>query len=357
MSVERRLDRLYPVLSARERAVLVLQAWKEGREEDGMVRATIPSGQGREFNRLIGLMNGLNRGVGMITTVLQAQMTTLEMKHAWLMWVLLSGDALEDLSHYLLTGVKEPVTESGLAARRAELGAELLSLADAAALMADERGYAEHEMAVTDGWRHPMDAAWEREERKARAAIRDAIASGAIAARGKGARAKLRLADLHAWWRRPFEVLPEWGSEYDVLPDTQAATVERRSVARDAARRILRLLCPRVEWSITLEQVPDAPDGDEFASSVARALVYAIATQAREQWANARACEVVAAEAWDEFGEDPLRPLIREALDDVKTRLTVLVEEIAPYTGALELPEPDDALLDMARTLVARGAD
>jgi len=45
-SGESRLNKLYPALSARERAVLVLKAMKEDGEEDRRVRQTMPPAQG-----------------------------------------------------------------------------------------------------------------------------------------------------------------------------------------------------------------------------------------------------------------------------------------------------------------------
>ncbi len=53
MTKKGRLDKLYPGLTAQERALLVLQAWKEGTDEDPQARKTMPSSQVDEFNRYI----------------------------------------------------------------------------------------------------------------------------------------------------------------------------------------------------------------------------------------------------------------------------------------------------------------
>ncbi len=37
-----RIEKLYPALTARERGILVLQAWKRGTEEDPLVRRSMP---------------------------------------------------------------------------------------------------------------------------------------------------------------------------------------------------------------------------------------------------------------------------------------------------------------------------
>lgn len=46
-----RMDRLYPDLSARERAILVLQAAYEDKEPDFHIRWTMPDSQVEEFYR------------------------------------------------------------------------------------------------------------------------------------------------------------------------------------------------------------------------------------------------------------------------------------------------------------------
>ena len=66
MSIDSRLSRLAPALSARERAILVLNAWKEGKEDDPSWRRTMPQNQAHEFNRYIGLMNVANRQIAIV---------------------------------------------------------------------------------------------------------------------------------------------------------------------------------------------------------------------------------------------------------------------------------------------------
>ena len=55
-----RVDRLAEGLTAQERVVLILRAWKEDKEEDTSWRWTMPWDPVTDFNRLIDLMNGVN---------------------------------------------------------------------------------------------------------------------------------------------------------------------------------------------------------------------------------------------------------------------------------------------------------
>ena len=58
-ATNRRLDNLFDGLTARERAVLVIQAWKEDRYEPLGIRRSLPPEQEREFYDLISTFRGL----------------------------------------------------------------------------------------------------------------------------------------------------------------------------------------------------------------------------------------------------------------------------------------------------------
>jgi hypothetical protein len=53
MSIDARLGKLMPALSAQERAILILRSLKEKTPEDPLWRSTMPREQAAEFNRLI----------------------------------------------------------------------------------------------------------------------------------------------------------------------------------------------------------------------------------------------------------------------------------------------------------------
>jgi len=74
----------------------------------------------------------------------------------------------------------------------------------------------------------------------------------------------------------------------------------------------------------------------------------------RQCWKEMRAVEIVLKEARDEFeGEDPLKPVVREALEDTKGKVQELAEAMAWAIGG-ELPEPDEPLVDAVRELLER---
>jgi hypothetical protein len=112
LSVNTRADKLFPALTARERAVLVLRAWKEGGREDRQVRATMPLGQAAEFNRYIDLMNAANEGLGRYLVVLRAQAGQLGLIDGWLATIKLWSIHSFALGTFIFRFCPEPITSS-----------------------------------------------------------------------------------------------------------------------------------------------------------------------------------------------------------------------------------------------------
>jgi len=77
---DRRIAKLADQFTARERAVLVLRSWKEGRGEDPSWRRSMPEGQAWEFNRLIELMNGVNQHLMPLLLVLALEADKLTLR-------------------------------------------------------------------------------------------------------------------------------------------------------------------------------------------------------------------------------------------------------------------------------------
>jgi hypothetical protein len=102
-----RTSKLYSALSAKERALLVLRAWKEGREEDDETRRTMPDSQVSEFNRYIELMNAVNNYLGRWLVVLRAYVEQLGLVSLLLTIATMWGDDVLTLSDSLPTKIKE----------------------------------------------------------------------------------------------------------------------------------------------------------------------------------------------------------------------------------------------------------
>ncbi len=84
MSLDARLNKLAPMLTARERATLVLGSMKAATPEDRSWRSTMPTTQVQEFNRLIDVMNRCNCEVGAFILLLAKSVEVLERRESWL---------------------------------------------------------------------------------------------------------------------------------------------------------------------------------------------------------------------------------------------------------------------------------
>ncbi len=108
MSIDTRLSRLMPVLSARERAALAVRAFKDDEPEDPDWRRTMPRDQADEFRRLIGLENAVASPLSHMIHSLKKEVEKLEQK-VTLIWELCNWDdnvtEIEEAADLVLQGV------------------------------------------------------------------------------------------------------------------------------------------------------------------------------------------------------------------------------------------------------------
>ena len=80
MSIDTRLSRLMPALSARERAALAVRAFKNDEPEDPAWRRTMPRDQVDEFGRLIGLENAVASPLSSLIASLKKEVEKMAQK-------------------------------------------------------------------------------------------------------------------------------------------------------------------------------------------------------------------------------------------------------------------------------------
>ena len=98
---ERRIDRLLPTLSAKERAVLALRRWKEGKEPDRQLVNSVPMVQAAEYNCYIGMIRASGGDLSHYIAIVHGLIGQLELRHAWLMTMRLWSQNVEDLTPHL----------------------------------------------------------------------------------------------------------------------------------------------------------------------------------------------------------------------------------------------------------------
>jgi hypothetical protein len=226
VSIDTRLRKVIPALSAKERGLPVLGCLKDGTPEDPLWRKTMPASQVREFNQFIDLMNVANIQLAAQIAVLEQAAETIEMRECWLIPVVL----------------------------------------------------------------------WQA-----------------------------HLAEIH-------RAVPE--------------------KARDQKR--LARVVEALSWR-PLDAFREAKNGPSRLEWLREALAETLARQVIGYWRQVRACEIVLAEiaAWFD-GEDPLKPVSREALNETRERLSRVRGQLATLHKECELAEPREDVVEVLRGVVRR---
>jgi hypothetical protein len=107
VSKDSRLSKVSNVLTARERALLVLRSWKAGEDEDPAWRWRMPESQVHAFNRLIALMNGVNVHLKPLLVVLNLELEKLKLREGWLMTLNLWNHQALAVEDYIEYGTKK----------------------------------------------------------------------------------------------------------------------------------------------------------------------------------------------------------------------------------------------------------
>ncbi|MPZ51034.1 MAG: hypothetical protein GEU75_17320, partial [Dehalococcoidia bacterium] len=112
MSLRPQLDRLMPALSGRERAIIVLRNFKEGKPQDQGIVRSMSQQDALSYNYLMRLINVCNQElvslIGLIGQSVERQSLRLVWLFSLTMWEI---HALE-VNDYLAECTKEPLTES-----------------------------------------------------------------------------------------------------------------------------------------------------------------------------------------------------------------------------------------------------
>ncbi len=320
------LGRVYAALSARERAVLVLRAWKEGRPEAPEVRRAMPGWQVAEVKRLVDLAHGVNDVLGTLAALLRMQVEAVRRGCVCVCTLHLWGLQAEALRRTCILVAREPITEEEYGRREREAREALLPLAECAEVLAGREGEA---------------GKWREKERELRALV----AAGVLLGEGKGSRLRIQAGSFYDWLGEPVPVVPDVGVAYAVVPDARAVEV---AWEREQLRRA---------WEV-LARMPEPLDREERGGPAEegslRALAWAALAEVRDglqaTWRELRAVEVVVGEVAEELGgEDPALPEVRELLDDAKAVLQGLREDLEPLCGPFDLPEPEETLVALIR--------
>ena len=341
MSIEQRLNRLAPVLTAQERAILVLESWKDGKSEDPSWRRSMPPDQAHAFNRYIELMNQANRVLGHVIAALAMQTEKLEQREAWLIDLTLWQEHIDDIRRAVRLSVKEPITESEYRAAVEAARDEWVPVQELAAFLAGERDYPDDDYEEgEEGWGPVIkDEVWDGAVAEEEKRLRALVAEGQLPSRGKGKAMKLQHRALQHFGRDVGAVSEDYFT-YRVVPDNQAEEVE-------AERKALQGLQKVLDSKQYLGQDDDAQPS--LPERIQQALRETTAYLLISIWVQLRCVEALVNEIGEAFnGIDPLKPAFREKLDGTREKLQAIREHLSFLRMECELREPlEEELTEM----------
>lgn len=341
-ATDRRIDNLFDGLTARERAVLAIQAWKEDRYEPPGLRRRIPPGQDDEFYDLLNHSRGLGLLLSVVAPIWRQSLATHSTRYGWLLTLELTEIYVSSLSSYIVTHTREQITESQHAKLVDQERAQLLPLADLADLLVDEnQEWADPDL--EDGY--ISDRAYARVKKEKAAQLRKLFDEGTIVGRRKGKSIELNLGSFYDWLGEAVPICPEWALDLEIVPDDQEEKVRCETDQRNHARSIVQ----RALNGTTARRMGEKPSEDDLYAAVERQLIGGVIADSRE----IRAADRLVAELQQRLGgEDPIDPEVRKTLDSCRRELAGILEALG--VDADEAIEDCEADMKMMREFIGK---
>jgi len=355
-SQDKRLERLLPGLTAKERAILGLRDFKADKPQDRQLLNTAPDRQTPELNRLIGLMNAANGDLAHLIVIIRERVRQEDLRFGWLEWARMCALEMWAVRARFSVCAREPITESEYRKHEEEARRELIPVDECAMILTEKQEEWDDADCETgeDGDRVATDAAWYRVRDQKVEELRRLVAEGTLTGKGKAKHLKIECGSFYDWLGKPAPVVPELGIEFDVRPDDRAREVARERDDHEFIRELLDRGACDLELPLDMESpllVEPRPKG--FSLELARILAVRIRGGVQENWRELRTIEEQLDSMTEAFGgEDVMHPRTRAPFDEAKAELVELHEKLQKYTGPFELPEPDEELRSMVQHIV-----
>lgn len=244
--IPRRLDKVETQLSAKQRVVAWLQAHKRGEEPDRKLTEWMPPDQKREYDRLSGLVDGVNNRLLGHVAFWQRSIVEMEVELGWLESLSAWQARAELLAAYLRNHHKIQVRERKPGARGGKRTLLVEPLPRTWRGLQTELKYLYGGQSDEEGYRsHPPQG--------------EQLASVLAAMIGTGV--QMRWQDLEAVEAVLQEVAAELDGESPALPETREALDGCRKVVREIAGELQR-------WSGPVALPSPADENLEWAREV-----------------------------------------------------------------------------------------
>jgi hypothetical protein len=221
-------------------------------------------------------------------------------------------------------------------------------------------GWADEDLVPQEGDDEPLvrPAAWKRMCREKEQEIARLVEQGVLVGTRKRQRLYVNAGSFYDWLGEPVPVFPDWGREFDILPDKKAGEVRRLRQAREAAREALTHVPLSLGEDLVGRKLGHSPKDPARANRVADVLGTTLREGIQMRWRELLEVELVLEEIAPEFdGEDPARPRERQALAEGKKELKELHQQVQEYVGSFDLPGPDEEEMEQMREAIRRAGE
>jgi hypothetical protein len=354
---DKRLDKVFTLLSARERGLLTLRDYKEGKPQDRAILDAAPSQQTTELNGYIRMINAANGEISSILLVIRERVVQEELRWSYLVWAHMAALEAWCFRGYFDRHGREPITQSEYRERLEQARQALIPIEECANTYTEEHHvFDDADYAIDeDGDDRPTDDAWYRVRDAKLAELQRAVADRTLTATGKGKRAKIAAGAFYDWLGVAVPVVPEFGAGFDVRPDDRWREVAWARRDHAFIRERLDLSAHNIDLPLDMESplVWDRREKGGFGIELARILAVQLRSAVLENWRELRACEHYIDEYTEAFDEDVLKPSVRQRLEETKEMLQSLHKRVQKFTGPFDFEDPDDDLKELIGRIAA----
>lgn len=349
-----RFDRLLGGLSARERATMILRQLKETGKVDEEVRRSMPKDQFEEYNHYITLVTKLNdhakKWLDLIQLVVDPLRYILAYHGALALW----GVDTALTWDYIRSYTREPIHADSHAALAKESRTKELSLDQMARELALRRDISidGRSLSADESDIFAESKKGRRGIGKAKKELLDLVKAGTLSGRRQGRDVFVTAGAFYDWLGEGTPFQPDWGTGFEVFPQTELVGLLIATAARRRLRRFLEA-APRMRFRSASTRELRGPfeselDFDEVAAELEGDFVARFTTC----WPEMRCLEAVLEEVQMVLGgEDPALPDVRERLDDLRAYMTRM-QAGARDMKSLQLVEPTEEKLNILRTVI-----
>lgn len=306
MSISGRIDNLFNGLTARERAVLVIRAVKSRRKVDPELRRRIPPAQEDEFDELLSNADALRTMVSNLIVIWKTRQEVHVLRQA-----LLASLELQDNHMVWLASIVPQVGDQVTDARRLMEEPARMRPREELAVGNDSDALAEavESCATSD---HLVARASSEAE-----LVQQQLEGGTIDGRLANQAIDPNLSSSLDRWGEPVPVKAARGEALELVAGDQ------KEVRRDMEERDRAGLIHAIRNASQMVE-KDSPQGDRY-SALEQALIRGVTTDSREL----RAADQLLAELQDRLGgEDPLDLALRELLDNCRSELMTMCDQL-----------------------------